>query len=55
MTQAPAAPAASKPVKLPREEDSRNPNHRLAAFFDDGTLELSPRTTAAACSRPWAR
>ncbi len=35
---APAAPA--KPAKLPREEDPRNPNIRLAAFFDDGTVEL---------------
>ena len=38
MTQAPAAPA--KKAKLPREEDPRNPNFRLAAFFDEGTLEL---------------
>ncbi len=30
----------AKPAKLPREQDPRNPNHRLAAFFDDGTLEL---------------
>ena len=29
-----------KPPKLPREEDPRNPNYRLAAFFDEGTLEL---------------
>ena len=36
---APAAPAA-KPAKLPREQDPRNPNHRLAALFDDGSLEL---------------
>ncbi len=34
-TQAPA-----KPAKLPREQDPRNPNHRLAALFDEGTLEL---------------
>ncbi|MGH3364323.1 MAG: acyl-CoA carboxylase subunit beta [Nocardioidaceae bacterium] len=34
-----ATPAA-KPAKLPREEDPRNPNHRLAALFDEGTLEL---------------
>ena len=27
-------------VKLPREEDPRNPNFRLAAFFDPGTVEL---------------
>jgi len=43
---APAAPAAPSPspgaakLKLPREDDPRNPNHRLAAFFDDGSLEL---------------
>ncbi len=27
-------------VKLPRSEDPRNPNKRLAAFFDPGTVEL---------------
>ena len=27
-----------KPVKLPREQDPRNPVHRLTALFDDGTL-----------------
>ncbi|HEU4512405.1 MAG TPA: carboxyl transferase domain-containing protein [Nocardioidaceae bacterium] len=32
--------AAQKPAKLPREQDPRNPNHRLAALFDEGTLEL---------------
>ncbi len=37
---APAAPAPAKPPKLPREEDPRNPNLRLANFFDDGTVEL---------------
>ncbi len=26
--------------KLPREDDPRNPNHRLAALFDAGTMEL---------------
>ena len=31
---------ATKPAKLPREEDPRNPVQRLAAFFDEGTLEL---------------
>ncbi|HEX6248815.1 MAG TPA: carboxyl transferase domain-containing protein [Nocardioidaceae bacterium] len=35
-----ATPAGAKPAKLPREEDPRNPNHRLAALFDEGTLEL---------------
>ncbi len=32
--------APAKPPKLPREEDPRNPNTRLAAFFDEGSLEL---------------
>ena len=45
MTSAPTAPASagsssSKPTKPPREEDPRNPNLRLAAFFDEGTLDL---------------
>ncbi len=40
MTTAPPAPASTKPAKPPREQDPRNPNHRLAAFFDDGTLDL---------------
>lgn len=31
---------AAKPTKLPREEDPRNPVHRLTALLDDGTLEL---------------
>jgi acetyl-CoA/propionyl-CoA carboxylase carboxyl transferase subunit len=35
--QEPSKPA--KP-KLPREDDPRNPNHRLAALFDEGSLEL---------------
>jgi acetyl-CoA/propionyl-CoA carboxylase carboxyl transferase subunit len=30
----------AKPAKLPREQDPRNPNKRLAALFDEGTLEL---------------
>ncbi|CAN5157403.1 acyl-CoA carboxylase subunit beta [soil metagenome] len=38
MTTTPTAPA--RPAKLPRDEDPRNPNHRLAALFDEGTLEL---------------
>jgi acetyl-CoA/propionyl-CoA carboxylase carboxyl transferase subunit len=33
----PATPA--KKPKLPREEDPRNPNKRLAAFFDDGRFD----------------
>ena len=32
--------AAPKPAKLPREEDPRNPVHRLTALLDEGTLEL---------------
>ena len=43
MTTAPTAPAqgtSQKAAKLPRDEDPRNPNHRLAALFDEGTLEL---------------
>ncbi|MEJ7774440.1 MAG: carboxyl transferase domain-containing protein [Nocardioidaceae bacterium] len=35
---APTTPA--KPANPPREEDPRNPNTRLAAFFDEGTVEL---------------
>src|SRR3982750_540603 len=35
---APAAPPAK--VKLPRELDPRNPNHRLAALLDEGSVEL---------------
>ena len=29
-----------KKEKLPREQDPRNPNKRLAALFDEGTMEL---------------
>jgi acetyl-CoA/propionyl-CoA carboxylase carboxyl transferase subunit len=43
MTVTSAAPAA-KPA---REDDPRNPNHRLAAFFDEGSIELiSPDDTS---------
>ena len=31
---------AEKPAKLPREQDPRNPVHRLTALLDEGTLEL---------------
>ena len=34
------AGTSGKPVKLPREEDPRNPNHRLAALLDEGSVEL---------------
>ncbi len=37
MTQ---APASAKPARLPRSEDPRNPNFRLAALFDEGSLRL---------------
>ncbi|MGI3780281.1 MAG: acyl-CoA carboxylase subunit beta [Janthinobacterium lividum] len=33
-------PAAAKREKLPRELDPRNPNHRLAALLDEGSVEL---------------
>ncbi len=42
-TAAPAATAPSAPAKkekLPRELDPRNPNHRLAALLDEGSVEL---------------
>jgi acetyl-CoA/propionyl-CoA carboxylase carboxyl transferase subunit len=39
MTATATSPAA-KPAKPPREQDPRNPNIRLAALFDEGTLEL---------------
>ncbi|WP_026925994.1 acyl-CoA carboxylase subunit beta [Granulicoccus phenolivorans] len=35
-----AAAAPKKKVKIPREEDPRNPNHRLAALLDEGSVEL---------------
>jgi acetyl-CoA/propionyl-CoA carboxylase carboxyl transferase subunit len=38
-TTPPPAPAPVR-EKLPRDLDPRNPNKRLAAFFDPGTLEL---------------
>ena len=37
MTQ---APAPARPARLPREADPRNPNHRLAALLDPGSLSL---------------
>ena len=37
---APAPPVAAKKEKLPRELDPRNPNHRLAALLDGGSVEL---------------
>jgi acetyl-CoA/propionyl-CoA carboxylase carboxyl transferase subunit len=40
MTTITTQPAQSKAPKPPREEDPRNPNHRLAAFFDPGSVEL---------------
>jgi acetyl-CoA/propionyl-CoA carboxylase carboxyl transferase subunit len=38
MTTTPTAPV--KPAKLPREQDPRNPHHRLSALFDPGSLVL---------------
>ena len=35
-----ATASPAKPAKLPREQDPRNPVHRLTALFDEGTLEL---------------
>ena len=35
-----AAPAAPRRIKLPRDQDPRNPNSRLAALLDDGSVEL---------------
>jgi len=32
--------ASAKPAKLPRDQDPRNPNTRLAAFFDDDSVQL---------------
>ncbi|HEY9412624.1 MAG TPA: carboxyl transferase domain-containing protein [Jiangellaceae bacterium] len=34
------ADASGKPTKPPRDDDPRNPNHRLAALLDPGTLTL---------------
>jgi acetyl-CoA/propionyl-CoA carboxylase carboxyl transferase subunit len=34
------APAAPKKIKLPREQDPRNPNIRLKALLDAGSVEL---------------
>src|SRR4051812_5352506 len=36
----PSSAESGKRPKLPREQDPRNPNHRLAALFDEGSLEL---------------
>ncbi|MVA77474.1 acyl-CoA carboxylase subunit beta [Auraticoccus sp. F435] len=35
-----AAPAPAAKAKLPREEDPRNPNFRLANLLDEGSVEL---------------
>jgi len=39
-TVAPAPATPAKKEKLPRELDPRNPNHRLAALLDEGSVEL---------------
>jgi acetyl-CoA/propionyl-CoA carboxylase carboxyl transferase subunit len=36
----PVQEAPARPAKLPREQDPRNPNHRLAAFFDADSVTL---------------
>ncbi|GGD30073.1 acyl-CoA carboxylase subunit beta [Nocardioides daphniae] len=40
MTAAPAPASAPKAAKLPREDDPRNPVHRLTALFDEGSVEF---------------
>lgn len=39
-TPAQGTPAPAKKVKVPREEDPRNPNFRLANLLDEGSVEL---------------
>ncbi|MBA3309413.1 MAG: acyl-CoA carboxylase subunit beta [Nocardioidaceae bacterium] len=39
-TDNPPTTAPAKPTKLPRDQDSRHPSKRLAAFFDGGAFEL---------------
>jgi len=39
MTQAPERPAPAAPPKGTKTDDPRHPLHRLAALFDEGTLE----------------
>ena len=36
----PATPAPAAKVKIPREQDPRNPKHRLAHLLDPGSVEL---------------
>jgi acetyl-CoA/propionyl-CoA carboxylase carboxyl transferase subunit len=36
----PAAPAPAAKVKIPREQDPRNPNRRLRHLLDEGSVEL---------------
>ncbi|WP_432560548.1 acyl-CoA carboxylase subunit beta [Granulicoccus sp. GXG6511] len=38
--EASAPPAPAKKIKLPRDQDPRNPNHRLAALLDEGSMQL---------------
>ncbi|MGH3471939.1 MAG: acyl-CoA carboxylase subunit beta [Nocardioidaceae bacterium] len=40
MTTTENATTTARPLKVPRDRDPRNPNKRLGAFFDDGSLEL---------------
>ena len=37
-TAAAALPAPPAKVKIPREQDPRNPNFRLAALLDEGSV-----------------
>ena len=37
---APPAPAPAAKIKIPREQDPRNPKHRLANLLDQGSVEL---------------
>jgi acetyl-CoA/propionyl-CoA carboxylase carboxyl transferase subunit len=40
ITAAPQKAQKAQKVRLPREEDPRNPNFRLAALFDQGSVQL---------------
>lgn len=44
MSAVASAPGTRTITKVPREQDPRNPLHRLTAFFDEGTVEfISPQ------------
>ena len=40
LREPPMTATAARPAKLPREDDPRNPVHRLTALLDEGTFEL---------------